>query len=251
MAHTYKYPKADVTVDCVLFGFHPEGRIEVVLIRRGVEPFKGKWALPGGFINLPDETAENAAERKLREETGITVGFLEQLYTFDAPDRDPRGRVLSVAYYGLVRTQDHIAKCGTDATEALWMSVADAMALPPSDWAFDHHEILQTAVTRLQGKVMYAPIVGFNLLPRRFTLAQLQRLYEAVLFRPLDRGNFRKRIRILNQATGILVKAGERRNSKRPGPPATLYRFNKKAYEKAVRDGFNFEMQTTNKRKEQ
>jgi 8-oxo-dGTP diphosphatase len=242
MEHTYKYPKADITVDCVLFGFNPEGHLDVVLIRRGADPFKGKFALPGGFIRIGEkETAAQAAQREMEEETGIAVDYLEQLQTFDAPDRDPRGRVFSIAYYALVRSQDHIVKGGSDALEAYWVPASLALALLPSELAFDHHLILKTAIARLQGKISYAPI-GFNLLPDKFTLGQFQRLYEAVLNRPLDRGNFRNRVRVMNRTLKILVEVkGEKRKGK-PGPAAKLYRFDKKAYDKAVNEGFTFEL---------
>jgi 8-oxo-dGTP diphosphatase len=239
--YTYEYPKADITVDCVLFGISPEGRLEVVLIRRAEEPFKGKLALPGGFIEfLQGETARNAARREMEEETGAKIEWLEQLKTFDDPDRDPRGRVFSVAHFALVRTKDHAVVGGSDALEAKWVAVEDAIKLAPKDLAFDHHLILRTAVDRLQAKVRYEPI-GFHLLPKTFTLGQLQHLYEAILFRTLDRGNFRKRVRILNHKTGILVDTGRDQDGTF-GPAAKLYSFNEKAYAKAVKDGLNFEI---------
>ena len=258
-SYTYEWPKADITVDCVLFGFNPEGptfdgtvgqrelhrgRLEVVLIRRGEDPYQGRWALPGGFIEfLKGETAYEAARREMQEETGVTVDYLEQLGTFDAPERDPRGRVFSVAHYALVRSQDHTTTSGSDAMEAKWVPVQDALKIPADQVAFDHKLILKTAVDRLQAKIRYAP-VGFNLLPKKFTLAQLQKLYEAILFRELDRGNFRRRLRILNQKTKFLVEAGTEKADQvnHSGPPATFYRFDKTAYDQAVQDGFNFEL---------
>lgn len=239
MVYSYEYPKADITVDCVLFGLSPESRLEVVLIRRAEEPFKGQWALPGGFIEfLKGETALEAARRELLEETGITVEFLEQLATFDAPDRDPRGRVFAVAHYGLVRTQDHIAQHGSDAMLAAWIPVQRALALPSKSVAFDHKLILKTAVDRLQAKIRYAPI-GFNLLPEKFTLTQLQHLYEAISFRTLDKGNFRKRLRIINKTNKLLVEVGTEQTY---GRPAKLYCFDENAYNRAVKNGFNFEI---------
>lgn len=250
MKYTYEWPKADITVDCVLFGFNPEeGRLEVVMIRRGEDPYHGRWALPGGFIEfLKGETAYEAARREMQEETGVTIDYLEQLGTFDSPDRDPRGRVFSVAHYALVRSKDHITKSGSDAMDARWIPVQDALIIPTAKMAFDHKLILQTAVYRLQAKVRYAP-VGFNLLPKKFTLGQLQKLYEAILFRELDKRNFRKRIQILNKKitidqdpnTALLVEDGID-ESERSGPAAKLYRFNKSAYNRAIRDGFNFEL---------
>lgn len=307
--YTYDYPKADITVDCVLFGFNAEeARLEVVLIRRAADPYKGRWALPGGYIELAQETkmtwdqanpaevgaarakynamlaaggdaffvmasedAENtrgeriasgpdglggsfasvanygqmilrsksetsaeAARREMQEETGVEIDYLEQLMTFDAPDRDPRGRVFSVAHYALVRSKDHATKAGSDAREARWMPVEAALTMPINIVAFDHALILKTAVERLQAKIKYQPI-GFTLLPEKFTLGQLQKLYEAILFRELDKRNFRKRILamdILDDELEEFTTTG--------GRPAQLYAFDKKAYDKAVENGFNF-----------
>ncbi len=226
--YTYEYPKADVTVDCVLFGFSWTSGLSVLLIRRKEEPYKGCWALPGGFIELPSETAEEAARRELLEETGIKVNYLEQLKTFDAPGRDPRGRVISIAHYALVRSQDYKPKGGSDAIEAGWISLP---AISGMRFAFDHVKILDAAVKRLQAKVRYEPI-GFSLLPVLFTLSDLQKLYEGILLRPLDKRNFRKRI----LATGVLKESPLDRETR--GRPAKLYRFNKEANTKS----FNFEI---------
>src|ERR1700712_255301 len=166
MPHTYEYPRAALTVDCVVFGFD-EAELKVLLIQRGLAPFKGKWALPGGFLRV-DETLDEAARRELAEETGLTNVFLEQLYTLGAVDRDPRGRVVSVAYYALVKLAEHPAAGASDASDAGWFPVA-----APPRLAFDHADILQTAVQRLRGKVRYEPI-GFELLQAKFTLSQIQ-----------------------------------------------------------------------------
>ena len=155
MPYTYKYPHPAVTVDCVVFGFD-EGELKVMLIRRGGPPFKGRWALPGGFVDL-DESVDEAARRELREETGIERVFLEQLYTFGAVDRDPRERVISVAYYALVKLSDHRIQAATDAAAAAWFCISD---LPPL--AFDHEGIFEMALARLKGKILYEPI-GFEL----------------------------------------------------------------------------------------
>jgi 8-oxo-dGTP diphosphatase len=241
MAFSYEFPRPSVTVDCVVFGVDlPRSEaVEVLLIRREIEPFRGSWALPGGFVRVSDapdqgESLEDAARRELQEETGARVDYLEQLYTFGAPGRDPRGRVISVAYFALVRSKDHALRATTDASDAAWFPVRDALAL---DLAFDHEEIVEGALARLAAKVRYAPI-GFNLLPTKFTLSELQRLYEAILLRPLDKRNFRKRF----LAMGLLVEAGVEDGTGRPGPAARLFRFDKRAYDAAVKRGFDFEI---------
>src|SRR5437773_5770988 len=173
MPYTYQYPRAALTVDCVVFGFD-EAELKVLLIQRGLEPFKGKWALPGGFVRVA-ETLDQAARRELVEEAGLKNVFLEQLYTFGGVDRDPRERVVSGAYYALVKLAAHDTRAATDAADARWFPISKVPKL-----AFDHAEILNTALARLKGKVRYQPI-GFELLPPKFTLSQLQHLYEAAL----------------------------------------------------------------------
>src|SRR3954471_21163054 len=154
MPHTYQYPRAALTVDCVVFGFD-EGELKGLLIQRALEPFKGQWALRGGFVRA-DGTLAEAARRELAEETGLKNVFLEQLYTFGETGRDPRERVVSVAYYALVKLSDHRAKAATDAANAEWFPLSKTRKL-----AFDHAEILAAAVARLKGKVRYEPI-GFE-----------------------------------------------------------------------------------------
>src|SRR3989454_5726311 len=229
MSTSYQYPRAALTVDCVVFGFD-EGELKVLLIARGLEPFKGRWALPGGFVRV-DETLDSAARRELHEEAGLTNIFLEQLYTFGELDRDPRERVVSAAYYALVKLSEHEAKAATDAANARWFPVSNVPKL-----AFDHAEILQTAVARLKGKVRYQPI-GFELLQPKFTLSQLQHLYEAVLEEELDKRNFRKKV----LSFGLLVPLKERQMAGRHRP-AQLFRFNADKYEKLKKRGFNFEL---------
>jgi len=229
MPHSYQYPRAALTVDCVVFGYD-EGELKVLLIERGLEPFKGRWALPGGFVRV-EETLDEAARRELVEETGLKDVFLEQLYTFGAVDRDPRERVVSVTHYALVKLSDHRAKAATDAANAQWFP---ASRLPKL--AFDHADILGTALTRLQGKVRYQPI-GFELLPQKFTLSQLQHLYEAVLETKLDKRNFRKKV----LSFGLLVPLEETQMVGRHRP-AQLFRFDQKRYEQLRKKGFNFEV---------
>lgn len=229
MPYTYQYPRAALTVDCVVFGFD-EAELKVLLIQRGLEPFKGKWALPGGFVRV-EETLDEAARRELFEEAGLKDVFLEQLYTFGAVERDPRERVVSVAYYALVKLAAHETKAATDAADARWFPVSKVPRL-----AFDHAEILATALTRLKGKVRYQPI-GFELLPPKFTLSELQHLYEAVLGTELDKRNFRKKV----LGFELLVPLKERRMAGRHRP-AQLFRFDAEKYEKLKRRGFNFEL---------
>jgi len=229
MSVTYEYPRPAVTVDCVVFGLDG-GDLKVLLIERGVEPYAGSWALPGGFVAM-DESLDDAARRELAEETGLTDVFLEQLYTFGAPGRDPRGRVVSVAYYGLVNLADHQLRAATDARAAAWRPAAAAPAL-----AFDHAEILATARQRVRGKLRYQPI-GFELLGRKFTLRQLQRLYETILDRKLDKRNFRRKIRRM----GVLMELNETERGV-AHRAARLYRFDKSRYDAISRKGFNFEL---------
>lgn len=229
MPHTYAYPRAALTVDCVVFGMDDED-LKVLLIERDLPPFEGEWALPGGFVHV-DETVDEAARRELREETGLEKIFLEQLYTFSRVDRDPRERVISVAHYALVNLVDHRVRAATDARSAAWFPVHDVPSL-----AFDHAEILDVALTRLRGKLAYQPI-GFELLPRKFALSQLQHLYEVVLERTLDKRNFRKKV----LATGLLIETRDVQQDV-AHRAARLYRFDERKYRQLARDGFHFEI---------
>ncbi len=223
------YPRPALTVDCAVFGFD-EDALKILLIRRGIEPFKDRWALPGGFVG-PDEALDVAARRELLEETGLGEIYLEQLYTFGAVDRDPRERVVSVAWFALVHRADHIPAGGSDAAEARWFEVDDVPAL-----AFDHAEIVAMAVERLRGKIRWQP-VGFELLPTKFTLGQLQALYEAILGRSLDKRNFRKKLLALD----FLVALDETTTvaSRRP---AQLFHFDRRNYNQLTRQGFIFDL---------
>src|ERR1051325_492554 len=229
MSHTYQYPRAALTVDCVVFGFDDE-ELKVLPIGRGLEPFKGKWALPGGFVRV-DESLDDAARRELEEEAGLKNVFLEQLYTFGALHRDPRERVVSVAYYALVKLAAHETKAATDAADARWFPLSKIPKL-----AFDHAEILGTALARLKGKVRYEPI-GFELLPPKFTLSQLQHLYEAALETNLDKRNFRKKV----LSYDLLIPLKEKQMTGRHRL-VQLFRFDADKYEKLKKRGFNFEL---------
>ncbi len=222
-----RYERPSVTVDVVIFTLISQ-ELHVLLVQRRRWPFEGYWAIPGGFINM-DESLEDAARRELAEETGIGEVFLEQLYTFGEPDRDPRHRVISVAYYALAKLSDFKLTAGTDAAGAGWHPLSKLPAL-----AFDHAAIIDAAVARLRGKVRYAPI-GFELLPPRFTLTQLQRLYEIILERELDKRNFRKKILSLD----LVIETDEKQTGVRHRA-ARLYRFDRKKYDRLVKHGFEF-----------
>lgn len=229
MTATYEHARPALTVDIVVFALDEED-LQVMLIQRGVAPFAGEWALPGGFVRV-EETLDAAAARELREETGLADIFLEQLYTFGDIRRDPRERVVTVAYYALVNLTGHSVQASTDARRAAWFSIHDVPRL-----AFDHKRILEAALMRLRGKVRYQPI-GFELLPEKFTLRQLQHLYEVVLNRPLDKRNFRKKVLsmgIIKETNEIETDVAHR--------AARLFRFDKKAYDRLMKLGFNFEI---------
>ena len=230
MPRVYQYPRPALTVDCVIFGLDQDGELKVLLIERGIEPFQGMWAIPGGFVP-PGESVDDAARRELEEETGLKGVFLEQLYTFGDPGRDPREHVVTVAYYALVNLGDHKIKGGTDARRAAWFGIDDLPGL-----AFDHAEIIEVAVGRLRGKLRYQPI-GFELLPQKFTLTELQRLYEQVLGVALDKRNFRKKILkmgVLEDLEELQTDVAHR--------AARLYRFDLEAYRRLEKEGFNFEI---------
>ena len=152
MAYTYDYPRPSLTVDCVIFGLDASARLKVLLIQRGHDPFEGSWALPGGFVDM-NEPLEAAALRELKEETGVENVFIEQLYTFGTPERDPRGRVVTVVYYALINLAEYKISADSDVKDVGWFAIDDLPKL-----AFDHAEILETAIQRLRGKVRYQPI---------------------------------------------------------------------------------------------
>ncbi len=230
MSYTYKFPRPGITVDCVVFGLDEQDTLKVILIQRKLPPFEGQWALPGGFVHL-DETLEQAAWRELREETGIQDVFLEQLYTFSALNRDPRERIITVAYYALVNLGEYHLEATTDAADAAWFAIDNLPKL-----AFDHSEIFQTALNRLRGKIRYEPI-GFELLPKKFTLSQIQKLYETVLDKKLDKRNFRKKILKMN----LLLELDEVQTDV-AHRAARLYQFDEAKYQQLKQQGFNFEL---------
>lgn len=203
--------KTLVSVDCVIFGF-ADNELKVLLIRSDMEIYKDKWSLLGDLVRV-SEDLDTAAYRVLKERTGLTEVYLEQVYTFSAPDRHPQGRVISTAYYSLVNIQDHLLKLSHN--ELHWHPVKEIPAL-----AFDHDQILSTCLARLREKIQEYPIV-FNLLPEKFSLRELQSLYEAILDTKMDRRNFRKKFLMMNWLLDI--DEYEENVSHRP---SKLYRFN-------------------------
>tara|TARA_R110002096_G_scaffold3025_2_gene15468 strand:- start:3887 stop:4555 length:669 start_codon:yes stop_codon:yes gene_type:complete len=211
MAYEYEYPHPAVTVDVVIFTVRND-ELKVLLIKRALEPFNGQWALPGGFVEM-EESLLDAAKRELREETGVAAAYLEQLYTFGEPKRDPRERVISVAYYALMPSDALEIKAASDAEGVGWFGIDDLPRL-----AFDHPKILEMALQRLAAKLDYSTI-AFQLMPEEFTMPELRHLYELITREELDARNFAKRILALNviEPTGRDKREGAHR-------PAKLYR---------------------------
>ena len=224
--YCYKYPHPAVTTDCVIFGFDGS-ELQVLLIERGIEPFKGKWAFPGGFLNM-DETAGEGAMRELKEETGLENAYIEQFNTYSEPGRDPRERVITIAHYALVRIQE--VKGGDDAAKAQWFPIDEVPQL-----AFDHDKILRDAMRKLRERIHFEPI-GFELLPEKITMRELQILYESILGVKFDRRNFAKKMmhyELLNQLDETVRPTAKR--------DALLYSFNKDNYELFKKKGFQLE----------
>jgi len=219
-----------VAVDAVVFGYESKNNLSVLLIKRGIEPFKNEWALPGGLV-LNDESLEEAVERELKEETGVTIDYLEQLYTFGSPKRDPRNRVLAVSYFGLVKPNHFKIKADTDAADVQWFNLNELPKL-----AFDHQLILDTAQERLKSKLSYQPI-GFDLLNDEFPFSDLENLYMTILEKEIDRRNFRKKMLSFGiiEETNKIEKIGS-------GRPAKLFKFNKKKFQQLTVNNFHFDI---------
>jgi len=201
----HKFEKPSVTVDIVIFTIK-NNDLKILLVKRNLEPFKDKWALPGGFVRI-HESLEDAAKRELEEETGVKNVYLEQLYSFGEPKRDPRGRVITIAYMALVNSDDIKLKATTDVSDAQWFSTKKIPQI-----AFDHKQILDYSLKRLKWKFEYTP-VAFSLLPKKFTISQIQKIYEIVFNKKIDKRNFAKKIVSLN----ILKEEGINKNvSHRP-----------------------------------
>ena len=211
---SYKYPRPAVTTDCVIFGFDGK-QLHILLIERSRDPYKGTWALPGGFLEM-DETAEEGAARELYEETHVKDVFLEQFHVFCAVNRDPRERVITIAFYALIRQCDYQILAGDDAARACWFEVDE---LPPL--AFDHNEIISKSREHLKIKLKVSPI-AFRLLDEQFTMGELQRVYELISGRTYDRQNFYRQAMV----SGLLENINEKESS-----PTQLFRSNDQCYE--------------------
>lgn len=221
-----------VAVDAVVFGYSKHEGVSVLLIQRKYPPFQNSWAIPGGFV-LEQESLETAVRRELEEETGITVNYLEQLYTFGNPGRDPRQRIISIAYFALVKSaQFQQLKASTDAEHAQWFGIKQLPEL-----AFDHLDILNVAIERIRAKIRYQPI-GFELLDKVFPFADLEHLYMTLLDRDIDRRNFSRKV----LALGILDETNEYAKPEGKGRPSKMYRFNEQRYQQLEKEGINFEV---------
>jgi len=221
-----------IAVDAIVFGYQ-SNQLFVLLVKQKFGPLKDTWCLPGGFVR-EDEGLEQAVIRELDEETGITVNYLEQLYTFgDDLNRDPRFRTISVAYFALADPSKLVLKTitDTDADKAQWFSIDELPKL-----GYDHLEITQAALKRLKNKLSYQPI-GFDLLPSLFPFSELENLYTTILSNEIDRRNFRKKI----LSFGFIEETDQYETSK-TGRPAKLFRFNKEKYKAINEDKFLFEI---------
>ena len=218
--YTYEYPHPAVTTDCVVFGFDGE-TLNLLLINRGIEPYKGCWALPGGFMKM-DETAEEGALRELQEETGVKDIYIEQLQAFSTVNRDPRERVITIAFLAFVRQEKYEVIAGDDAAKAQWFPINELPEL-----AFDHKKIITVALDKLRWKMTYEPL-AFRLLNKSFTITQLQTVYEVVFDKKFDRRNFHKKM----TTTGYLKPTDQLLRSN--GRPSQLYTFDEKKYREVM-----------------
>lgn len=219
----------NLSVDCVVFGFqNPD--LEVLLIRLDVEPERGRWALPGGNICM-NEGLDQAAVRVLEELTGVRNIYMEQVSAFGSVNRFPLHRVVTFTYYALVNPEDYYLRAGIKASAVKWFRIGDVPELP-----FDHDQILSNALNRLKERVRYHP-VGFELLPKKFTLTHIQNLYQSILGHELDKRNFRRKILKMN----LISKLDEHQKGVAHRLPQ-LFSFDKRTYVKLRKNGFNFEL---------
>ncbi|MGB1699303.1 MAG: NUDIX hydrolase [Nannocystaceae bacterium] len=234
----YDYPLPAVAVDMVILTISRRAELSCLLVRRGEPPFEGSWALPGGFLDVgggyragteQGEDLHNAAARELQEETGLSVDrhqiFLEQLYTFGAAGRDPRGRVITVAYYALLSVEfAPLLRAGDDAREVMWHPVVEAERSQELALAFDHREIIRVALERVRGKIDYDPRLVRALLPDEFTQSEFRRVHETIKGARYDKSNFSKRFRRMLE-DGRFEATDEKRALRGAGRPPKLYRF--------------------------
>ena len=229
MSHVIREIIKNLSIDCVIFGFE-KSDLEILLIKRARNPEKGRWALPGGFIKK-NERVKDAANRILKVTTGLSKIYLEDIAVFDKIDRFPLWRTFSIGHFALISPEDYKLTTGIDTIEVNWFKLNDLPNLP-----FDHKEIIDVALTKLRSRIKYRPI-GFELLPEKFTLPQLQNLYEVIIGKKLDKRNFRKKIMKMN----LLKRLNEKDpTSKRRA--ANLYKFDKSIYNKLKKNGFIFEI---------
>lgn len=219
-----------VAVDAIVFGYQ-NNQLYLLLIQQKFGTHESYWALPGGLVKN-EESLQEAVKRELKEETNVDVNYFEQLFTFgDDIHRDPRNRVISVAYYALVDPSNLNVKADTDAEHAQWFKINE---IPPL--AFDHKIILDKAIERLKAKLTYEP-VGFDLLPKEFLFSELENLYCTILEKEIDRRNFRKKILSFE-----IIEETEQFGSSKSGRPAKLFKFNKLKYNNLIKKGFHFEI---------
>jgi len=219
-----------VAVDSIIFGFNEnDTELKLLLLKRNFEPAKGEWSLMGGFVNS-EESLDDAAKRIVFQLTGLDNVYMEQLYAFGEPDRDPGGRIISVSYFSLIKINDHDHELAK-RHEAFWIPLSE---MP--DLIFDHNEMVSKALRKLRIRARTQPI-GFELLPEKFTIPQLQRLYEAIYQMPFDKRNFRRKVLTM----GLLDKLNEKeKETSKKG--AFYYQFNETKYEELLQKGFNFEL---------
>jgi 8-oxo-dGTP diphosphatase len=218
-----------LSIDCLIFGFR-NGELDILLIKHGEGISKGKWALPGGWIQY-NEGVDEAASRLLKSLTGVSNIYLEQLRTFGDVNRYPDKRVITIAYYALVNVDNYSLNPGFTASDAKWVNIHEVPRLP-----YDHNKMITFGFRQLKHKVRHEP-VGFNLLPKKFTLHDIQQLYEAILETALDKPNFRRKLLKMN----LLAPCHEKQEAV-SHRAASLYRFDKKIYDKLRESGFSFEL---------
>ena len=218
-----------LSIDCMIFGFK-KSELDILLVQHAEGISKGKWALPGGWIKY-NESIDQSAYRILKDLTGVSNIYLEQLRAFGDTERYPTKRVITIAYFALVKPEDYTLHAGFTASDAKWFKVSEIPGLP-----YDHGKILKAGLNHLRHKVRHEPI-GFNLLPKKFTLLQLQELYEAILEKKLDKPNFRRKLMKMN-----LLEVCKEKQTDVSHRAASLYRFDKKIYDRLTEKGFTFEL---------